>query len=97
MKIERVEEQIFCFCNDYTEDETHILLNCPFYDDFRENLFNVAKSLTVDFMSFNNEEKIMFLFSNENMIRLCAKTCFLILERHINMYTKIVQIMINIM
>jgi hypothetical protein len=25
----------------------------------------LQKSYTVDFMSFNNEEKIMFLFSNE--------------------------------
>ena len=58
----------------------NVLLNCPFYDDFRENLFNVAKSYTVDFMSFNNEEKIMFLFSSENMIRICAKTCWQILK-----------------
>jgi hypothetical protein len=35
----------------------------------------LQKSYTVDFMSFNNEEKMMFLFSNENMIRICAKTC----------------------
>jgi hypothetical protein len=32
-------------------------------------------------MSFNDEEKIMFLFSNENMIRICAKTCLQILKR----------------
>ena len=77
----RIEERICCFCSDFIEDETHVLVNCPFYDDFRENLFNVAKSYTVDFMSFNNEEKIMFLFSNENMIRICAKTCLQILKR----------------
>jgi hypothetical protein len=60
----RIEERICCFCNDFIEDETHVLLNCPFYDDFRENLFNVAKSYTVDFMSSNNEENILFLFTN---------------------------------
>jgi hypothetical protein len=54
---------ICCFCSGVIEDETHVLLNCPFYDDFRENLFNVAKCCIVDFMSFNNEEKIMLLFS----------------------------------
>ena len=75
---------ICCFCSDSIEDETHVLLNCPFYDAFRENVFNVAKSYTVDFMSFNNEEKIMFLFSNENMIRICAKTCLQILKRRRN-------------
>ena len=60
----RVEERICCFYSGVIEDETHVLLNCPFYDDFRENLFNVAKSYTVDIMSFNNEEKILFLFTN---------------------------------
>jgi hypothetical protein len=55
----------FLIASDFIEDETHILLNCPFYDDFRGNLLNVAKSYTVDFMSFNNEEKIMFIFSTE--------------------------------
>ena len=34
----------------------------------------------VDFMTFNKEEEIMFLFSNDNVIRICAKTCFLILK-----------------
>ena len=80
----RIEERICCFCSDFIEDETHVLLNCPFYDDFRENLFNVVKSYTFDFMSFNNEEKIMFLFSYENMNRICAKTCVLTLERRRN-------------
>ena len=52
------------FCSDFIENETHVFLNCPFYDDFRENLFNVPKHYTVDFMSFNNEEKIIFLLLN---------------------------------
>ena len=80
----RIEERICCFWSDFIEDETHVLLNCPFYYDFRGNLFTVAKGYTVDFMSFNNEEKIMFLFSNENMIRICAKTCLQILKRRRN-------------
>jgi hypothetical protein len=41
----RIEERICCFCSDFIEDEAHVLLNCPFYDDVRENLFNVAKKL----------------------------------------------------
>ena len=73
-----VENRIYCFCLDFIEDETHVILNYPFCDYLLENVFNVAKHCMVDFMSFNNEEKIMFLFSNENMIRICANTCFLI-------------------
>ena len=66
------------------EDETHIPCTFKLFIFFRENLFNVEKSLTVDFISFNNEEKIMFLLSNENMNRIYAKTCFLTLERRRN-------------
>jgi hypothetical protein len=47
---------------DFIEDERHVLLYCPFYDDFRENWFNIAKNYTVNFMSFNNEEKNMFYY-----------------------------------
>ena len=55
-----VEERICCFCSDFIENETNVFLNCPFYDDFRENLFiNCLKRYNVDFMSFNNEEKII--------------------------------------
>jgi len=43
----------------------YVFLNCPFYDDFRENVFiNVLKRYTVDFMSFNNEEKMILLLLN---------------------------------
>jgi hypothetical protein len=66
------------FCTDFKEDETRVLLNCPFYDDFRENLFYGVKRFRV--MSF---EKIMFLFSNEIMM-ICARTYFLILKRRRN-------------
>jgi hypothetical protein len=34
----------------------------------------------VDFMSFNKEVEILVLFSNDKVIRVCAKTCFLILK-----------------
>ena len=62
-----MKKELVVFFNDFIKDKTHILLNCPFYDDFRENVFDLAKRYTVDFLSFNNEEKIMLLFSNENM------------------------------
>lgn len=30
------------FCRYFIKDEIRVLLNCPFYDDLRENSFNVA-------------------------------------------------------
>ena len=59
------------------EDETHVLSSCPFYDYFRGSLFIVTKSFTIDLIDFNNEDSIMFLFSNENTIRICAQNCVL--------------------
>lgn len=56
------------FCNDFIE--TYVLLNCLFHDDFRENSFYVVKGFTANLMSFNNADKIMFLFSDENMNKI---------------------------
>ena len=36
----------------------------------------LQKSYTVDFMSFNNEEKIMFLFSNEKWLEYVPKPVY---------------------
>ena len=42
------------FCTDFKEDETRVLLNCPFYDDFRENLFYGVKRFRVMSFEKNN-------------------------------------------
>ena len=80
----QISERVCSFYKDDLEDEAHVLLKCPFYSDFRNELFNVAESVSKDFLSFNDSQKIVFLFSDVNMIRICAKTCFLILNKRRN-------------
>ena len=78
----RVEDRICPFCaNDKIESEMHVMLSCNLYNDLRETLFNKAVSLNQDFRNLSDTDKLNFLFSDFNMIRLSAKTCFLILQR----------------
>ena len=68
------------FCN-VVENEMHAILNCNTYEDLRDALFKKASECSLDFDSMSDEEKFMFLFSNINLVRPCAKTCALILQR----------------
>ena len=71
------------------EDEAHVLLRCPLYSTFGDHLFNIACTFNGNFLSFNDNQKLVFLFSDFNMIRICAKTCNLILnERRNALYCK---------
>lgn len=64
--------------------EAHVLLKCPLYTDFREELFYLAQNVNSDCMSFSDTQKLVFLFSDVNIIRICAKTCYLILNARRN-------------
>ena len=75
-----VEERLCPFCN-CVEDEIHVMLVCSVYDDIRTVLLENALDILPAFRYFSNEEKFKFLFSQNRLIRLCAKTCFNILQR----------------
>jgi hypothetical protein len=68
------------FCEN-VETEQHVMLNCELYDDIRRPLFEKAADIDSKFPGLSEEGKFIFLFSNHFMIRLCAKTCFNILQR----------------
>ena len=70
------------FCPDYVEDEYHVIFDCDLYNELRQELFQTAVIHNPFFANMPNEDKFIFLFSNPLMIRLCAKTCFLILQRN---------------
>ena len=54
------------------------MLKCPLYDDIRYNLFEKANMIDVNFSTKTDEQKLIFV---QDMIRISAKTCFLILQR----------------
>ena len=55
-----------------------------------EIIYLILFVLLIDFvLSFNDNQKVVFLFSDFNMIRICAKTCNLISnERRNVLYCK---------
>jgi hypothetical protein len=75
-----VNERHCPFC-DCIETEKHALLDCFLYNDFRKDLYKKAKDVNNEFDGFNSDQKFDFLLSNQAMIRMCAKTCFRILQR----------------
>ena len=76
-----VSQRLCIFCN-VVEDETHVILDCSAYDLdlLRNNLFSKAISVLLSFMDLDSIEIIKFLFTNLDMTRTCAKTCFKILQ-----------------
>ena len=85
----RLNERMCSVCSGEVEDEAHVLLRCPLYSTFRDHLFNIACTFNGIFLSFNDNQKLVFLFSDFNMIRICAKTCNLSLnERRNVLYCK---------
>ena len=68
------------FCPDKVEDESHVMLICPMYNNLREKLFIRARYVNVDFMDIINTDKLVFLFSESKITQRCAKTCDNILK-----------------
>ena len=75
-----LQQRICPFCGTF-EDESHVILDCHMYDDLRETMFNRAIDIDGNFVQMSKNERLIFLFTNENMIRIVAKTSFLILQR----------------
>ena len=75
-----VNQRLCHFCNDAIEDETHVILVCSAYNDLRNNLASKAVSVLSDFSDLTAKEQMKVLFTNPDMIRICAKTCFKILQ-----------------
>ena len=53
-------------CKTEIEDEKHFLLNCPLYIPKRINLENICRHNCVRYDSLDNEQKYIFIMSNEN-------------------------------
>ncbi|XP_060589316.1 uncharacterized protein LOC132744577 [Ruditapes philippinarum] len=76
----RLDERHCPFCN-VLEDEQHVILDCPVYDDFRSELISKAVLHEPSFINFSKDNQLAFLFSSQPLVRKCAKTCFNILQR----------------
>ena len=73
-------EERCCFnCSNLIEDETHVILHCPVYSDIRKKKFTDVLKANTNFMSLSDCQKMVFLFSNQDVFRIVAKTCNFIL------------------
>ena len=74
-----VNERVCFHCNNIIEDEEHVLLHCPLYDDLRQTLFLYVTDAIPNFLTMPILDKLCILFNHE--VYITAKTCFLILQR----------------
>lgn len=77
----KLEERCCFNCPNLIEDETHVILHCPVYSDFRNNLFTEILKVNIIFMNLSDCQKMVFLFSNQDVFRTVAKTCNFILKK----------------
>ena len=45
-------------CTNHTEDEKHVLIECPVYDSIRKDLYDKALNCEKHFRDFNDTEKL---------------------------------------
>ena len=81
-----VSDRICPICKLSVETEIHVLTQCPAYDTLRNELYNQAKDINEDFENFDDEQKFMFVVSNDKIAKLTAKTCYFILQISFEVY-----------
>ena len=64
-----------------TLHELHVLMQCPLYADLRQKMSNDVLHFKANFSFLSDADKFVFLFSNENVFNIVAKTCYNILIR----------------
>lgn len=76
-----VHERVCYNCPGIIEDEKHVILECPMYNNLRTELLNNCNNVCNDFNVFDNNKKLGFILSHPQIVRKTAKTLFNILEK----------------
>ena len=63
-------------CRNAIEDKKHVILHFLQYNYIRQQLFSRAATVNANFIGLNDLDILIFLFTNVEMIKPCAKTCF---------------------
>ena len=74
-KIDKTERKCY-FCPDTIENEQHFLISCPLYSRLRINLITPCIENCSKYINLNEEQKFIFLMSNENEIIIKALAKF---------------------
>ena len=71
-----INERCCFMCNNEIEDEKHVITLCPLYADLRNILYSEAVKHNDQFYNLSIDEKFIFLFRNEELCQVVAKTCY---------------------
>ena len=79
-------ERLCPFCDNYVEDECHVLTQCSLDVDLRNELYDYLSEHVEGFYSMSDIGKTLVILScaDFNTIRRCANFCKNILERRYN-------------
>ena len=70
------EERVCPVCNANTvESEYHAIMCCQLYDDIRDELFICATSCNDNFYHMSNDDKFVFIMSDNNVIAKTVRAC----------------------
>ena len=75
-----VQDRVCPFCPMTVEDEIHVLFKCQKYESQRVALVAKANELGYNLAQLSDNEKLTLLFSTNSLVRVVAKTCYLILK-----------------
>ena len=83
------ENQRFCFnCQTEVEDEFHVLMFCPLYNDLRNELVHRAELAIPDYHLKMQSVQFQLLLSHEKIVNVTAKTLCHILQRHTALFSQ---------
>ena len=68
---------LYCFTINCVDDEFHVLMQCSLYADLRQKIMMFLHFNAI-FSFLSDAVKFVFLFSNENVLNIVAKTCYCI-------------------
>ena len=84
-----LSERVCFHCAPCVEDEEHVLILCPLYEDLRCNLLYEDMVINPDFESYNSIlQKMCFLLSDSRIVTSSARVCTLVLERRGNLLSR---------
>ena len=78
-----VSERICFHCKSCVEDELHVLINCPLYDELRSNFYQSLQVIGINMDEKSPISQFNFILNSldEKLIRMSAKFCCEILTR----------------
>lgn len=83
-----VDSRICPICKITVECEKHVLLPCNAYEHIRLSMLEKARNIRPDFVDLSDEDKLVFILSNIDIVKVTAKTCYNILQLRYNILYK---------